>query len=152
MSPQPFAQAHLPDPPARVLEVGCGRGELAWAITGQGHRVTAIDPEAPEGGLFQAIALEEFSDPWPFDAVVCSRVLHHIDDLESALAKIHQLLRPGGVLIVDEHAWGRLDERRPRGSYSYCTATPSTPMRRAHWRRASRSGRETPPACTATRR
>jgi 2-polyprenyl-3-methyl-5-hydroxy-6-metoxy-1,4-benzoquinol methylase len=31
-------------PPARVLEVGCGEGELAHALARTGHSVTAIDP------------------------------------------------------------------------------------------------------------
>jgi 2-polyprenyl-3-methyl-5-hydroxy-6-metoxy-1,4-benzoquinol methylase len=93
MSLQAFVEAHLLDLPARVLEVGRGRGELARAIAEQGYRVTAIDPEAPEGALFQAVSLEEFSDPRRVDAVICSRVLHHIGDLESAFAKIRRLLR-----------------------------------------------------------
>ena len=36
-------------PPDRVLEVGCGEGELAHALARAGYSVTAIDPQAPEG-------------------------------------------------------------------------------------------------------
>jgi SAM-dependent methyltransferase len=97
-----------------VLEVGCGRGELARAIAGLGYRVSAIDPEAPAGDIFQRVSLEEFSDPGPFDAVVSNLALHHIPDLQAALAKIRRLLRPGGRLIVNEHAWDRLDEPTAR--------------------------------------
>ena len=46
--------------PARVLEVGCGEGELARALARAGHFVTAIDPRAPEGNIFQRVRLEEF--------------------------------------------------------------------------------------------
>jgi SAM-dependent methyltransferase len=104
-----FVEEHLPPPPARVLEVGCGRGELARAIAGSGHRVVAIDPEAPAGELFRAVSLEEFADADRFAAVVASRVLHHVADLAAALEKIARLLRPGGRVIVNEHAWDRLD-------------------------------------------
>jgi SAM-dependent methyltransferase len=62
-----FVEEHLPPPPARVLEVGCGGGELARAITRSGWAVVAIDPEAPSGDLFRAVSLEEFADPAPFD-------------------------------------------------------------------------------------
>jgi SAM-dependent methyltransferase len=97
-----------------VLEVGCGRGKLARELARLGYQVTAIDPEAPVGDIFQAVAIEEFADPGPFDAVLANHSLHHIRDLRGALAKIARLLRPGGRLIVNEHAWDRLDEPTAR--------------------------------------
>jgi SAM-dependent methyltransferase len=109
-----FVHAHLPPAPARVLEVGCGRGDLARAIARAGHRVVAIDPDAPAGDLFRATSLEEFADPEPFDAVVASLVLHHIADLPAAVDKIARMLRPAGRLIVNEHAVDRLDEPTAR--------------------------------------
>jgi SAM-dependent methyltransferase len=105
-----FVEAHLPAPPGRVLEVGCGRGDLARAVARLGYSVTAIDPEAPEGVMFRAVTLEEFSEPGPFDAVLANLSLHHIHDLSGGLAKIRRLLRPGGLLILNEHAWDRFDE------------------------------------------
>lgn len=111
VSVRAFVEGQRPDPPARVLEVGCGEGEFARAIVELGHRVSAIDPDAPEGAIFQAVSLEEFADPGTFDAVVANRALHHIPDLRGALAKVARLLRPGGGLTVNEHAFGRLDDR-----------------------------------------
>jgi SAM-dependent methyltransferase len=109
-----FVEAHLPPAPARVLEVGCGHGDLARAVSESGYGVVAIDPDAPEGKLFQAVALEEFETSECFDAVVASRSLHHIPDLPGAVAKIAGLLRPGGCFILDEHACDRLDEETAR--------------------------------------
>jgi SAM-dependent methyltransferase len=106
-----------------VLEVGCGRGDLARAVDRLGYQVSAIDPEAPAGAIFHAVALEEFSDPGPFDAVVANLALHHIPDLDDALAKIRRLLRPGGRLIVNEHAWDRLDEQTARWYLEESAAT-----------------------------
>src|SRR2546427_164363 len=80
-----FVEEHLPSPSARVLEVGCGEGRLALALAKQGYRVRAIDPRAPEGEVFEAVSLEDFADPGPFDAVVASRSLHHIGDLHAAV-------------------------------------------------------------------
>jgi len=107
MSLQSFVEGHLPPAPARVLEVGCGRGLLARAIVRSGYDVVAIDPDAPTGELFQAVSLEEFASTDAFDVVVASRALHHIPDLPDALGKIARLLRPAGRLILDEHACDR---------------------------------------------
>jgi SAM-dependent methyltransferase len=109
-----FVTEQLPSAPARVLEVGCGRGDLARAIAESGYEVLAIDPDAPAGDLFQAVTLEQFADPEPFDAVVASLALHHVADLPGTLDKIVSLLRPAGRLIVNEHAVDRLDEPTAR--------------------------------------
>jgi len=106
----PFVQAQLPPPPARVLDVGCGDGRLARELSDLGYRVIGIDPRAPEGAIFRRVSLEEFEDAEPFDAAVASGSLHHIAALGDALAKLRDLLAPGGRLIVVEQACDRFDE------------------------------------------
>jgi SAM-dependent methyltransferase len=123
---QSFVDAHVPRP-ARVLEVGCGAGELARALAESGHEVVAIDPDAPEGELFQGVSLEQFVPSEPFDAVVASRSLHHIHDLAEAVEKIEQLLRPNGRFIVDEHACDRLDEKTARWYVQQRAHSPDAP-------------------------
>ena len=105
-----FVLDQIGDTAARVLEVGCGEGELARALTRFGHSVTAIDPRAPEGPIFRRTRIEEFSDPGKFDHVVAILSLHHVKDLGMALVNVANLLRPGGSLIVVEFAWDRIDE------------------------------------------
>jgi SAM-dependent methyltransferase len=105
-----FVLGQIANPPARVLEVGCGKGELAQALARAGHCVIAIDPRAPEGPIFQSVGIEEFSDAEPFDHVVASLSLHHVEDLGRALEKVVDSLRPGGTLVVVEFAWDRIDE------------------------------------------
>jgi hypothetical protein len=102
-----FVLSQLPQPPGRVLEVGCGRkGGVASALASAGYEVLAIDPDAPEGPLYRQVALEEFDEPGPFDAVVAGRVLHHVHPLGSALDKLAGL---APLLILDEFAWNHLD-------------------------------------------
>ena len=38
-----FVRSWLPAPPARVLEIGCGDGELAPALAEEGWQVSAVD-------------------------------------------------------------------------------------------------------------
>ena len=79
---------HLPPPPLRVLEVGCGsQGGVTPALVAAGYDVLAVDPRAPEGPNYRRITLEQL-EPEPFDAVVAGRVLHHVTPLGSALAKL----------------------------------------------------------------
>lgn len=99
----------MPPPPARVLEAGTGAGNLARTLLDAGHDVVAVDPAAPEGDIFRRIKLEEVDDEEPFDAVVMASTLHHVADLEVALDKVVSLLRPGGLLILDDFGWDRLD-------------------------------------------
>jgi SAM-dependent methyltransferase len=104
-----FVRLQLPDPPARVLEVGCGEGKLARALADAGWDVLAIDPAAPDGPIFRRLKLEDVDEPAGFDAVVAVLSLHHVTDLEAGLDRIRTLLRPGGVLVLDEFAWDRLE-------------------------------------------
>jgi ubiquinone/menaquinone biosynthesis C-methylase UbiE len=46
-----FVEAHLPPAPARVLEVGCGRGDLARAVSESGYEMVAMDPDARRRAL-----------------------------------------------------------------------------------------------------
>ena len=105
-----FVLGQVGPPPAQVLEIGCGEGELAHALVRAGHSVTAIDPRAPEGPIFRPVGIEEFTEPGPFDYVVASLSLHHIENLEGALDKIADVLRTGGNLVVVEFAWDRIDD------------------------------------------
>jgi SAM-dependent methyltransferase len=106
-----FALAQLPPAPARVLDVGCGQGELTTALAVAAHDVLGIDPRAPQGERFRRIQLEDL-DPAEgrFDGAVASHSLHHIRDLDEALDRVAALLRPAGVLVVDELAWDRADD------------------------------------------
>jgi SAM-dependent methyltransferase len=106
-----FVLSQLPPPPARVLEVGCGKGELALALVERGYDVVAIDPEAPDGEIFRRTTIEAFAEPGPFDAVVASRSLHHVHELGAMLDKLLRLLR--GPLILNEFAWDRRDPMTP---------------------------------------
>ncbi|HEX9381639.1 MAG TPA: methyltransferase domain-containing protein [Gaiellaceae bacterium] len=102
-----FALSQLPEPPRRVLEVGCGyEGGVAPSLAAAGYEVLAIDPDAPQGPLYRQVTLEELDDPGPFDAVVAGRVLHHVHPIGPALDKLSRL---APLLVLDEFAWNHMD-------------------------------------------
>jgi SAM-dependent methyltransferase len=105
-----FVREHLPDPPARVLEVGCGQGELTVALAAAGYDVLGIDPLAPLGDRFRRIRLEDLDEDGAYDAVIAARSLHPIRDLDHALDRVAALLRPKGVLVLEELGWDLMDE------------------------------------------
>jgi SAM-dependent methyltransferase len=126
-----FFRAELPRPPARVLEVGCGDGELARALDAAGYEVLAIDPHAPEGEIFERTTIEELEGRGRFDAVAASRSLHHVDDLDVALERITEL---APRFVVDEFAWDRLDEPTARWYDEQRALSPDPPPPASEWR------------------
>jgi SAM-dependent methyltransferase len=104
-----FVRAGLPPPPARLLEVGAGSGELARILAGAGYDVVAIDP-AGEGDVLPVALLDFDAPPASFDAVLAVVSLHHVEPFEPSCARLASLVRPGGVLVVDEFDVARFDE------------------------------------------
>lgn len=95
---------------SRLLEVGAGNGEVAGQLSKKGLVVTAIDRSEEsvqraekEGVKVIKTDLFDFeAAPGSFDAILFSRVLHHIEPLDQGLQKVRKLLKPGGVLLLDE--------------------------------------------------
>jgi SAM-dependent methyltransferase len=105
-----FLRRVLPAPPLRVLEVGCGRGELAALLLARGYAVTAldVDPEAIAAARAAGVPAVhgDFLDGVvePHDAVLFTRSLHHVADLDRAAALAAAACVPGGVVVLDEFA------------------------------------------------
>jgi SAM-dependent methyltransferase len=102
---------YLPAPPARVVEIGCGRlGGFVPELQRCGYRALGIDPAAPEGDGFWRLEVERAELPAQVDAVVACTSLHHVAEPGEVLDKIAQRLARGGAVIVVEWDWERFDE------------------------------------------
>ena len=107
----PFVREHLPPPPARVLEIGCGPlGGFVPGLELVGYDVVGIDPVAPEGDAFVRTEFEQYDVGRPLDAVIASTSLHHVRDLDEVLDRVGANLTAGGTLVVIEWAHERFDD------------------------------------------
>src|SRR5437870_5422318 len=123
-----FLDGALPKPPCRVLEVGCGSGVIAGRLAGRGYSVTGLDPSAEAAADCRAqgvLAIEgdflSFRGPDPFDVVLFTRSLHHIESPAKAAGHAHGLLKPGGRIVAEELAVERMDIETARWFYELCS-------------------------------
>jgi ubiquinone/menaquinone biosynthesis C-methylase UbiE len=98
-------------PTDHVLEIGCGTGSTAIRLAPHARSWTATDfseemlrvartKPAPGNLRFVRANAENAFDGAPFDVVCAFQVLHLVDDLPGLLARIHQHLKPGGLLVA----------------------------------------------------
>ncbi len=104
----------LPAAPARILEVGCGRGALAAELVDLGYEVTGVDRDAEavkaatERGVV-AIHGDVHDISGVYEVVLFTRSLHHAEDLDGILEHAVHLLAAHGQIIIEEFAWERVD-------------------------------------------
>jgi len=145
-----FVRANLPQPPARVLEVGAGAGSLARAMRAAGYDVLAIDPN-PQSEDVRAAALADLDEPaGSFAAAMAVVSLHHVDPLEESCRRLGELVAPGGALVVDEFdvsafdldaAEWWLEQRRVLGEAQPTTAQELVDEHREHLHPLEQIGR-----------
>jgi len=95
-------------PGERILDLGCGTGDLAKQIQERGAEVIGIDasPEMiakakakyPELDFSVANAASFHFDE-PFDAVFTNAVLHWIHDADGVIKSVYNALKPGGRFV-----------------------------------------------------
>ena len=94
----------------RVLDVGCFTGDLLVMLRERGADVYGLElqREAVEiaaralpGRIFRADVAGSSFPPGPFDVVVASGLIEHVTDPVALLRRLHDLLRPGGVLLIE---------------------------------------------------
>lgn len=101
-------------PDMNVLEFGCGTGSTALVHARFVKHILAIDISTKMIGIardkakvagvdnvtFQTAAMDTFEAPeGSYDAVLGLSILHLLHDRDAAIAKVHRMLKPGGVFI-----------------------------------------------------
>jgi len=144
----------------RVLEVGCGTGQLSNFLGIGSRTVVGADlclnslrlaegfrrRHGLENVRFEQMNLfrPAFQDD-SFDVVLCNGVLHHTSDPEGGFQRIAKLVKPGGHIVIGLYnKWGRLalDARRvvfgltggkARWIDSYIRKTPMSREKQESW-------------------
>jgi SAM-dependent methyltransferase len=94
--------------PGRLVDVGCGRGDLGAALLRRGWRVTGVEPspgacetarrrgiDARQGSL-ETVDLEAGA----YDAATFQHSLEHVPDPVGDLRRVHAALAENGVVVI----------------------------------------------------
>jgi len=105
--------------PGRLLDVGCGRGDLVASWIAAGWQALGIEPSPAAAavarqrgaevlvGTLATVSLERES----VDAAVFRHSLEHVLDPQADLRRVHAALRPGGTLAVIVPNWDSWQRR-----------------------------------------
>jgi ubiquinone/menaquinone biosynthesis C-methylase UbiE len=115
-------------PETRVLDVGCGTGNYAAALTAATNcRISGVDPSqkmlerARDAASWESLARSSaenlpFGDD-AFDVVMSTDVIHHIRDRDAYFREAARLLRPEGHLLTVTDSHDTIPRRRPLSSH-----------------------------------
>jgi SAM-dependent methyltransferase len=147
---------------ARVVEVGCGTGQMSLFLATADRVVVGADltraslelgaSAAARFGVDQVLFVEtDLRRPGlrdgAFDVVYSSGVLHHTPDPRTSFAALARLARPGGIVILGLYnTWARIPHRMRRAigkltGFRYVPLDPvlrdraGEPARREAWLR-----------------
>ncbi len=94
----------------RVLDVGCGEGQVTRCIARLGAAAVGMDPVRSQirvaqerGGSARYVRARAEQLPYrdmAFDSVVLCMALEHVDPFEPAVAEIARVLEPGGRFLL----------------------------------------------------
>ncbi len=105
-----------PQPGERILDLGCGDGQLTHRIAATGAIVTAIDASAEMVAAARSLGVaadqgRAESLPYPdgsFDAVFSNAVLHWVRGQDDMMEQVRRVLRPGGRFVAEMGGHGNI--------------------------------------------
>jgi trans-aconitate methyltransferase len=105
-----------PQPGERILDLGCGDGQLTARLAATGAVVTGVDasPAMVAAARSRGIAADEApAEQLPyseaaFDAVFSNAALHWVRDHDAMMSEVHRVLKPGGRFAAEMGGHGNV--------------------------------------------
>lgn len=123
MKVQAFAR-WVGEGPRRILDVGCGDGRFLgvlrdfgskdWELKGIDIDAGAIERARGKGFDADCVRLEDFElEPGSegYDMIVMFQVIEHVSDPDRTCRQVRELLKPGGVFVIETPDVAGWDER-----------------------------------------
>jgi SAM-dependent methyltransferase len=112
---------------ARVLEIGCGEGILLGELRRAGFEVMGVEASERASRAARAAGLRVVTGRFPheeaggpFDCVVMSHVLEHLEEPRAILGEAAKLMAMGGrLLLVQTHWLGVMPQRYGEKWYAW---------------------------------
>lgn len=130
-----------PQPGERILDLGCGTGQLTEKIALAGSEVMGIDrdPEMIEKARHNyphiqfAVADARNFQLQPFDAVFSNAVLHWIPEPDAVIRCTKQALKPGGRFVAEFGGKGNIKAIATALESVLAASGYATPQRTSPW-------------------
>ena len=116
---EPLLDLLAPGAGEKILDLGCGNGELSAAIAARGAKVIGVDSSPGfvdathnrgiEAQVMDGQALKFDAE---FDAVFSNAALHWMTDPDAVLRGIRKALKPGGRFVAEMGGKGNVDSVR----------------------------------------
>jgi SAM-dependent methyltransferase len=129
-------------PSERILDVGCGTGQLTAEVAERGAEVVGVDasPDMIAGARknhpdlrFEVADATSLPFAESFDAVLSNAALHWVRDQSAAIASISKALKPGGRFVFEMGGRGNLHDALEAGCAALRSLGVAAPEGRIPW-------------------